>query len=272
MRWSRIKNIIIIILLLVNAALLAMVGVQSWRAGVSRRETGERMVAVLEQNGIRFLPGEVPGEMPLALRRVTLESGGEDQALALVGTVSESRTAGTRTTYVGERGEVTFSTAGEVEAAFAPGAWSRKNAEPAQVEGELLRALGVEGRESARESAGGRTEAVYTALWEGAPVPGVTLRLTWEGDDLVSLTGRRLTGEAESPPEPGSALDAATALARFLESYAQGGYASAQITGMYAGYAAGGTGTVTLTPAWYIETDTWDFTVDGYTGAVTAEG
>ena len=61
MRWSRIKNIIILMLVIVNLFLLAMVGLRAWRSRRDDRENRARMVFILQENGIDFLPGEVPG-------------------------------------------------------------------------------------------------------------------------------------------------------------------------------------------------------------------
>ena len=61
MRWSRIKDIIILMLIIVNLFLLAMVGLRAWRSQRDDRESRARMVFILQENGIDFLPGEVPG-------------------------------------------------------------------------------------------------------------------------------------------------------------------------------------------------------------------
>ena len=114
---------------------------------------------------------------------------------------------------------------------------------------------------------------VFTQLWEGAPVPDLTLTIVYERGELSRLTGRCLTGTAEELTGGGQGLSAVTALARFLEGLNRGGYVCSQVTELYAGYAVSGTATVTLTPTWYLQTDAWpwQFAVDGYTGTVTAE-
>lgn len=82
MRASRIKNIIILLLLIVNAFLLAQVGIKAWRTGQGERETRERMVEVLARSGIEYLPDEVPGEMELTPVRMALTSAEERQELS----------------------------------------------------------------------------------------------------------------------------------------------------------------------------------------------
>lgn len=264
MRWSKIKNIIILLLIVVNGFLLAQVGLRTWRSRRDERETRERMVAILERNDIAFLPGEVPGELELTERRVTVSAPGQAEAAALVGEAAVRETVGARVTYEGLMGRVVCSSSGEIEARFNSGAVPEARGE------ELLEALGLQVRETGRETGFGSTVVTYIQLWDGAPVPGLTVRLTlWDGC-IESLSLHRLAGTEEELPGE-ETITAVTALTRLLDELNRGeGYVCSQVTDMYPGYTHSGTGTVTLTPAWFVETDTWRFVVDGYTGAITA--
>lgn len=269
MRWSKIKNIIILLLLLVNGFLLAQVGLRTWRSQYAQRETRERMVEILERNDVAFLPQEVPGALELSGRRVTLAPAGEAEAAALVGPISGRETLGTRTTYRGPKGTVTVSTSGEVEVLFSPGAYPLEDDLSAQGL-ELLSTLGVQARQTGRREEGELVHLTYIQLWGGIPVPDWTAVLVSGEKDLESLTLRRLAGAEELLPDQ-ETLDAATALTRLLDELNRGeGYVCSQISAIYPGYLPSGTGVLTLTPAWFIETDTWRFVVDGYTGVVTA--
>jgi len=182
MRWTKIKNIIILLLVIVNLFLLGLVGARAWRTAENERLARERMLTVLEQNGITFLPGELTDRMELEPLRVTPEPSGK-----------------------------------------AP------------------------------------------------PVPeGVALR-TVRGGHTVDMDPAELVGTWEYPAPGGEAITASTALMRFLEELNRGGYVCSQITDMYAGYAVSGNGTLTLSPTWYVETDSYRFAVDAYTGAVSAQ-
>lgn len=274
MRTSRIKNIIILLLLIVNAFLLALVGVRAWCTEQGERETRERMVQVLERSNIQYLPAQVPCGLDLSPVHVTL-SAGEAEARALVGDIREIRTVGARTTYVGERGSVSFSASGEIEAQFndVPHA-ENYDAQAVPASGQaLLREAGVETwviEGSMDEDGAGF--ARYGQLWNGVRAPSWELTLRWDTDG-AALTGRFLKGEGESSPA-GETVTAATALTRFLKALNDGGYVCSQVRDLYAGYAVSGAGagTVTLTPAWFVETDAWPwrFAVDGTTGTVTA--
>lgn len=272
MRWSKIKNIIILLLLVVNVCLLGMVGVRVWRSDRAEQETRARMVEVLRRSGITFLPEEVPGELGLTGQWVSAEGFGAEQAAALVGPVTQQVTVGTRTTYTGEKGSASFTASGETEVQFLTGAMPLKGADVGKAGAALLESLGIEGMETQRRTRGETVTLEYTQLWAGTPAPDLTLTVVYERGELKRLTGRCLTGSAQAL-DGGGELSAATALARFLEGLNRGGYVCSQVTEMYAGYAVSGAGTVTLTPAWYLETDAWPwrFAVDGYTGAVTAE-
>ena len=99
MRSSKIKNIIILMLLLVNAFLLVLVGGRSWHSRQTLRETGERMVVILERNGVEFLPREVPGELELPPRRVQAVPLDREGAALLLGQVKQMEDGRVRTRF-----------------------------------------------------------------------------------------------------------------------------------------------------------------------------
>ncbi len=274
MRWSKIKNIIIILLLMVNGVLLALVGFRDWNTRQAQRETEERVVALLERSGIAYLPGDMPKDLGLTACRVITRTPGPEMAQALLGPLREELTAveGYNVTYTGADGsQAVFSPSGEVRAQLAPGAAPLQGEEPGRAGAALIEErLGVQVREAGRQEENGSLELHYVQLWQGVPVPRMELVLTCKEGGITALRGRLLWGE-EEPVTGEDTLTAPTALARFLDELNRGeGYVCSQVTDLYPGYTASGTTTVTLTPSWFVETDTWRFAVDGYTGAVTA--
>ena len=265
MRWSKIKNIIILLLVVVNGFLLGQVGLREWQSRRDERETRERMVDILARNQVSYLPDEVPGALEMLDRRVTLAPLGEAEAALLVGTVSDVQTVGGRTVYTGAEGTVASSTTGELTVEFLPGSTLTESTLQ-----ERLSKLGVTLREVDRTGEAEDPTISYVQLWSGAPVPGERAILEYEAQCPRTLTIRLLFGAEEVLPTE-ETITAVTALARLLDELNRGeGYVCSQITDMYPGYISGGTRTVTLTPAWCIETDTWRFIVDGHTGGVTA--
>ena len=268
MRWTKIKNIVILLLVVVNLFLLGLVGLRNWRTQQNARLTRERMVTVLENNGVAFLPGEVPDMLTLTGRRLTITPPSDEEAQALVGRIESQSPLGLRTVYEGEWGTATLSPSGEIEVTYTGPAYSEAQAL------ELLSSLGVEVRETGRETEDGLTTVTLTQLWEGTPLPGQTATMVCREGILESLSFRRLAGTVEPVSPGGETITAATALIRFLAAMSQEGYVCSQVTDMYAGYSLSGSATLTLTPVWYVETDAspWRFAVDGTTGAVTAAG
>lgn len=267
MRWSKIKNIIILLLAAVNLCLLALVGLRSWRTAESERAARERMVAVLARSGIEYLPAQVPGELSLVPQSLTPILPGPAQAELLVGRVDRDAVSGGRTTYWGPRGSVTFAADGTTEARFSAGALPLDGADAAQAGAALLTGLGIEVGAPSRVVSGTAETLTFPQTWGGVPAPELSLALTWRDGELRALTGRWLAGTAEPlPAEP--QLSGPTALARFLEGLNQGGYVCAQVWAMTPVYALGD---ARLEPAWLIETDVWPwrFAVHGATGAVT---
>lgn len=259
MRWSKIKNIIILLLLVVNGFLLGQVGLREWRSRQGELETRERMVEILARNDVAYLPQEVPGTLDLPSRRVTLSPFGEAEAAVLVGEVTDVQNTGTRTLYTGSDGTADLSAAGELTVEFTP---ESSLSESAVL--ERLSQLGVRLEKIGRD---------YIQLWEGVPVSGMTASLASDGEGSLTVTlgPRLLRGTEETSPTAEETITAATALARLLDELSRGeGYVCSQITDLYAGYVPGGSDPITLTPAWFIETDTWRFVVNGVTGEVTA--
>jgi len=268
-RWSKIKNIIILLLAMVNVCLLGLTGVRCWSAGWNDRELRARMVTVLGRSNIAFAPAEVPGEMPLEQQQVSVAVPGADLARALVGDIAQTDREGTWTTYQGTQGSAAFSAAGEVEVLFAPGVRPVRD-DPVRLGEELLEELGIQALELERHTRSGEETVRWVQLWQDAPVAQAVLTLTCRNGAAESFSGRMLSG-GQAQAYGGELLSASTALSRFLEGLKRGGYACSQIREMRAGYVMTGGETVTLTPAWLLETDTdpWYFAVNAADAAVT---
>ena len=265
MRWTKIKNIILLLLVIVNLFLLALVGVRAWRTRENNRAAREQMLQVLENNGISYLPSELPDTLGLPPRRLTPEPVAEAQVKLLVGEVASVEVQGSRTVWEGERGTVTLFTDRELEVQFRPGT------QPAADIPQLLESLGLSLREARDQS--GQEAAVWVQLLDGVPIPGETVRLESRDGWAQTLTFRALAGTSEAVTSAGEPITALTAILRLLDALNRQGYVCSQITGLYAGYSLSGSGTLTLTPAWFVEIDAapWRLMVDGYTGAVTTE-
>jgi len=267
MRWSKIKNIILILLAMVNVCLLFIVGSRFWQTEHTDRELREQMRVILRQNGVEFLPEEVPGEMPVTALQLTLTPFGETQAAQLVGTGEVFFSSEGALMYHGELGSAVCFPEGRVNIQFFPDAFPLKDASLAETGHILLSKLNLDLRETRSEE---QDSVTFTQFISGVPVPEATLTLTSQNGALDRLSGRVLMG-SETVIE-GEYLSASTALTRFIGDLQKQTYVCSQITGIYPGYAVSGTGPVTLTPIWCLETDAaWQCVVDGLTGVVTVK-
>ena len=124
MEWSKLKNIILLLLVSVNAFLLILVGVQESRAARYEEDTRQAAVRVLEQSGITFGPERVPQEAGLSPLTVTRDRESEAiVAQTLLGDVSREGENDVRHRYSSVQGTAEFSMNGTFSVRFnlAPG-------------------------------------------------------------------------------------------------------------------------------------------------------
>ena len=186
MRSSKIKNIIILMLLLVNAFLLVLVGGRSWHSQQTLRETGERMVVILERNGVEFLPREVPGELELPPRRVQAVPLDREGAALLLGQVKQMEDGRVRTRFAGTMGTAVTTASGEVEVQFLPGSGLDEAAGLA-----LLEQLGVTVEETGRSREGDMTTVLARRCGGDDPSGGGTGKPQLPADGLHRRGARR---------------------------------------------------------------------------------
>ena len=101
MEWSKIKNIVLLILVCVNAFLLALVLLQQHKTARFQEEASAGAVSALANSGIAFHLERVPRDMELAGLNFTQDRSGEQAAAeALLGRVTEQAESTTmRTLY-----------------------------------------------------------------------------------------------------------------------------------------------------------------------------
>ena len=273
MEWPKLKNIILLLLLCVNAFLLVLFGLQAGQRARYEEETRQAAVDALERNGITFALERVPEDMELRPLTVTRDRESEASvAQTLLGQVERQGEGEVRQQYTGQGGSAEFSMNGAFTVELQPGTWVKeadRSLEDASQ--DCLERIGFNGSLEDVVSEGAQTRLTYCQEWEGAPVFSCQVTLVWEGDTLLSLEGTRLAGtsSAEEADEP---LATASVLIRFLAGVNEGGYICGRIDSMTPGYLLSGTARpVELTPVWRIDTDSGSYYVDAYTGVLTPD-
>lgn len=270
MEWSKIKNIVLLMLLAVNLFLLVLVADQERKSAAYQEEARAGAVEILEAANIHMDPERLPPESALRTMSVERDRTMEDaMAQTLLAETSKSGDLGP-VTYSGAQGEGQFLSDGKFSFTFSGEGLAAGKESPAEHGQKLLEKAGYECQVlSVQEKEDGTILVTMQQLWDGSPVFNSTADLIYEDGSLRSIRGQRLMGRPE--PEAGTEpLDVATILLRFLSGVQDGGYVCSEIRGMTAGYEVtlSSTGSAALEPVWLITTNTVPFYVDGTDGTV----
>ena len=269
MEWAKIKNIIILILALLNLFLLALVAVREGRNVRYQDEARTGVLAALEKNGITFLPEEIPADSELSPLSVTRSRSKEPaMAQAILGQAErEDAGGGVRVVYTGAGGSAAFSSDGRFTFELEPLGFALDEDRLEQDSAERLEQLGLQAVLAQTRTDGRDASLLYLQTWEGVPLFSCRITLTYHEGDLLRIEGERLDGTAI--PAAGEPLDTPTILLRFLAGMNKAGYICSRIDAMTAGYlsrVSAARPVVQLEPVWRIITDTGVYYVDCLTG------
>lgn len=272
MEWSKLKNIILLMLVGVNVILLMLVGSQESRDHRYQEDTLEAAQAVLDKGGITFGLDKVPEDLSLPILTVSRDRDSEaDVASALLGEVTLQGESEVRPRYAGDGGMAEFSMNGSFSISLNPGTWTRESGQNDEKASQAcLEATGFTGTLDSVSRSGSESVLTYCQSWEGSPLFSCSITLVWQGDDLVRVEGQRLAGTVQSS-SASTLLSTPTILVRFLAGINEGGYVCSRIDDMTGGYLASNNTTrqVQLTPVWRFVTDTGTYFVNGVTGEFT---
>ena len=272
MERYRLKNIIILILLLLNGFLLVLVGTRWSEAVQYDRAALEQTVEVLAGRGIEVDPDGLPGPgdlPPLSLER-DLEAEQKLVRALLDEAVEADNRGGGLYLYQGALGEVSVRAGGELSAALADSPfWDADD--PESHAAALLKKMGVSARQLGVETQEDRRLVRFLQLWNKAPVFSCEVEFVYENGRLRSLQGTLLTA-GQGVEEAGEVLSLPTALLRFLDGVTATGDVCSAIRSMEAGDRITSqplSGGVRLTAVWLVSSNTADYYLDGATGALT---
>lgn len=261
----RLKNLMILILLLLNGFLLFSLAQRREAEREAFRRTVEQLTALFQEDGMVLDSGAVSRDVPpdgvALVRDASLE--GQAAAFLLGGTPASSDQGGGIFHYAGAAGEALFRSSGGFEAAGTL-------AEGEKVEDfcrGFCRAFSYEAPELRLDGEG---NGVFTApgIYGRLPVFNCAVTFTVEDHVLTAVSGTLLpkTGTAVSG-EPLSAAGALTAFQRMRRESAAVASTVTDVRLCYELQTAGAS--MSLDPAWRIVTDTEDYYVNCLTGAVT---
>lgn len=268
MEWPRVKTLIIFVLLLINGFLLALVGTQQYQVSRYQHSALTHAVEVLEQRGISVDLQQLE-QAPAPL---TVEQTGSPAPMMerlLGGNITHTDQGGGVHLYHGSNGMAVFRSSGSCTVTFTPG---QPSATPPQSHArQLLKQLKLETALWKEEPTANGVQLTFHQLWEELPIFSCPIVLEYDTEGrLLSLDGTLLLdASAQAVAEP--TLDLPTALIRFWSGIVASGDVCSALTDFRPGYRMDtllGT-SVSLSPVWYVSTNTADYHLDALTGVLT---
>ncbi|MBE6991442.1 MAG: hypothetical protein E7430_02540 [Ruminococcaceae bacterium] len=274
MQASKIKNVFLLALVLVNVFLLILVIPQMRQTKNSSEKAGQELEQIFSRRGIELDWSVVSHELELYELELDGDSTAEQNAASLLlgsamlvddgeGLVSNS--------YVGQKGTAEFHKSG----AFSAVLTEKENAgaDLSQAGRELLESMGFVLHGDVvltRESAGKYIVSAVQSL-EGAPVYSSQAVLSYDNYCLTGVSGVWYsTYQGHMGNE--KCISAVTALVSFLASQDELGWLCTSVEEVSQGYIEEATpslGAARLVPVWKIRTDTGEFYVNGLTKEVS---
>lgn len=262
----RLKNIIILILVLVNGFLLGTLAMRKTAEQDAFRRTAEELVELFQANGMSLNLYAISRETPPSGLSLTRDALWEEKAAAFL--LGESAAAvdqgGGIYQYSAGGGEALFRSSGGFE---ARGLLSR---EPEAFSRGFCRAFSYEEPELQLDEAGNGSAAAV-CLRDGLPVFNCTVTFLVEDGAVTAVSGTLLPETAAPAAEQTRPLTAAGALTAFQQMRRENAVVASSVVGTQLCYELQNAGAaMSLTPAWRIETDTAYYYVNCLTGAVVA--
>ena len=265
----KVKNFIMLVLVIVDLALLVLVVRDAARGSEQRKEAIEGAREVLLSHGISVSEDADLGEREGSSYSVSRSDEAERLAAeAIFGEVEVIDRGGGIVMYSAVSGEVTFRGAGGLEMQYY-GISAPETDEPEKLALEMSRTLGAEAySEDISSVTEGETTTVSVGCsWMGSRIVNCELNYTFKGGKLLYVSGSRPLGESSSERLE-EIIDVPTVLMRFIELTQQQGHVCSmleelELCYLYSGTASGGG---SLSPVWQLRTDTGYFYINAITG------
>lgn len=265
---GKLKNIVLVILVVTNALLLGLMAFQQLESRQYRQQALQDAVELLAQQGIAAQIQDMPRQdfpVPQALDQ---DSEGELRSFAaLLGEDTRLTQRGLVSLYTGAMGQAEVRDDGAFWATLAPGSYPLGEESMERHAAQVLSAMDIP-----CQLTGGDESAVTAVEMLGeVPVFSCTLTLRYDNGELRSVSGYRLPGRATPDAQGGSPLSTATLLVRFRAAVMASGDTCTAITAATQGYTLGidSNRKTRLTPVLRLETDTNLYILDALTGELS---
>ncbi len=270
MKWSGIKWILIVLLLLGNLLLLGLYRERRAESQQADRQAEDDLLAVFSQNGIALGEG-VKAQLPLTARKlyVRRDPGREDAlSQSFLGDTTRSDQGGHIHEYTSPDGRALFRSGGQFQVEWVH---ARPQGAVAEDACARLAQAGFPDEPPLVLEEDGEWTLVTLSQWvSDHPVFDAFVRLYYQNGTPVSMSGQWLWGEAlpadnDTPCPPLSAT-----LLRFVGKLDDLDLFVAQVTQAQLGYMVSDSSPeyAELSPVWQIEVDGQVYYVNAWSGGV----
>jgi hypothetical protein len=265
MDTRRVKNCIILVLLLLNAFLLVITisDIAGDRAAAARES--QELLRYITGAGITVRAEEKLNQKPLNIVSLFRDLDKESLAVAsLLKNTSSEYLGGNIYRYYGDKGEATFRGTGAFDILFRGTGLPLKGSKEKTAR-SVMDKLGIKTDPAycvTTETAANAETVTLRCMWEGVPVFDRTIDFTFMGDYLLLVSGTRILDDRlKTTAETGFSLSTATA--KFIGEVRASGKICSEITDIAAGYetSAALSGDSSLIPVWRFITDAGEYTI-----------
>lgn len=273
MEWKKLKNLIILLLLLANLGLLMLGFGQS--IGKENRAARENAISLLKQQGIEINTDIVPAETKHTAFSVEKDEGyNAALAAALLGKTTKKQVSASQSQYIGDGGSIQFYQHGEFIAEFADNLFPLEAQGIAAHSETILKKIDGQWQLSSPAPDDGQKSGTisYTQMFEKTAVTNCILTLTYENGQLKSMAATHRIFTA-NPQKTEEGFSVATGLSRFLFALRQRGDVCSRIVSITPEYRLlpSLSLSATLAPGWRIVTNTETYWFNLLDGTLSAE-
>jgi len=268
MNRSRLKNIIIIILLLLNGFLLGSLLFREAAVRSARSRTAEQLIALFAEDDMILYADAISTDTPPSPLSFVRDLAREETAAVFFlgeSSAKEGKQDGLHITYSSEHGTARFRSNGSFEIS---GILSQSDAE--SVCRSFCRAFSYETPVFNLDETGSGT-AVASAVHNGLPVHNCTVTFVLEEGTVTSVSGTLLPSSGTAAQPTKESLTAPAALITFQQYRKERGASASSISKTRLCYELQTSAvSLSLSPVWCIETDIAEYYVNCSTGSVNA--
>lgn len=266
MEWSKLKNIIIILLVLLNLFFFAIVFIQEMQSTKHEKDAQQNVLNILEKNGISVNSSVIPWNIRLSARSMERDRELERSLAAGILGGEISSDGGIDTKYTGAKGIVQFFRTGEFSVTLTGDSPSSASSNQAMV---YFQQLGMETLVKDYQRRGNQTSVALWQTVENIPVFTCQIVMDYEKGSLRSIDGYRLMGSPSD--EDKISLNTETLLIRFMSEILKTRDSCSRILAVTPGYTyqTGVSASIELIPTWYMETDGGVYLLNCLDGSLT---